>query len=153
MKWNVVMRAGLVAALLVGTIVAQAQEAPANAGSPDPQPMADAIAKEVAQIRGLSFKQPVPAEIQSKESFGEYVNGRIDEVVPPNVRQHYGKIVRTLGLYRVPAIEDFSAMMGTVMTSQAGAYYDPEKQRFYVLMTKMPELMQGVLYSHELYHA
>jgi hypothetical protein len=153
MDWTVVMRAGLVAAFLVGTSVARAQDAAASAAPPDPQPMADAIAKEVAQIRGLSFKQPVPAEIQSKESFGEYVTGRIDEVVPPNVRRHYGKIVRTLGLYRGPAIEDFSAMMSTVMTSQAGAYYDPEKQRFYVLMTKMPELMQGVLYSHELYHA
>ena len=44
-------------------------------------------------------------------------------------------------------------MMMTVMTSQVGAYYDPEKQSFFVVMSGLPELMQGVMYSHELYHA
>ena len=44
-------------------------------------------------------------------------------------------------------------MMTTVMTSQVGAYYDPEKHSFFVVMGGMPDLMQGVMYSHELYHA
>ena len=65
----------------------------------------------------------------------------------------YGAIVRTLGLYRGPPIEDFSALMKTVLTSQVGAYYDPQKRSFFVLMANMPDMALGVMYSHELYHA
>jgi len=127
-----------------------------NAATPpaaDPQVAADKIAKEIEQIRGLTFKQPVRVETQSAEGFGAYVSRELDEAVPESVRRHYGIIVRTLGLYRGPPIEDFSAMMSTVMSSQIGAYYDPEKKGFYVVMSGMPEMMQGVMYSHELYHA
>ncbi|HVQ15675.1 MAG TPA: hypothetical protein VMS40_18870 [Vicinamibacterales bacterium] len=119
----------------------------------DAQAAADAIAREIEQIRGLTFKQPVRVESQSVASFGEYVSRELDKEVPEVLRAHYGAIVRTLGLYRGPPIEDFSSMMTTVMTSQVGAYYDPEKQSFFVVMGGMSELMQGVLYSHELYHA
>jgi hypothetical protein len=73
--------------------------------------------------------------------------------VPQSIRDHYGLIVSTLGLYRGPPIEDFSALMTRVMTSQVGAYYDPEKRSFFVVMTGLPDMMQGVIYSHELYHA
>lgn len=143
----------LLATLLFAVTLAHSQEAATNAAPASPQATADAIAKEVAQIRGLEFKQPVGVEIQSPDKFREYVTARIDEVVPPNLRRHYGKVVQTLGLYRGPPIEDLTTMMTGVMSSQAGAYYDPKKQRFYVLMTRMPELMQGAIYSHELYHA
>ena len=119
----------------------------------DAQGAADKIAKEIEQIRGLTFRQPIRVESQSAAGFGEYVSRELDEAVPESIRHHYGKIVRTLGLYGGPPIEDFSAMMGTVMSSQVGAYYDPEKQTFYVLLGGMPEMMQGVMYSHELYHA
>jgi hypothetical protein len=153
MKWNVVMGGGVVVAWCLAAPVAYSQDAPANAAPADPQAIADTIGREVAQIRGLAFKQPVGVETQSSERFGEYVAGKIDETVPQSIRSHYGKIVQTLGLYRGPPIEDFSSMMTAVMASQVGAYYDPQKQRFYIVMTRMPELMQGVLYSHELYHA
>jgi hypothetical protein len=119
----------------------------------DAQATVDIIKGEVAQLRGLSFKRPVGVESQSSEAFAAYVAARIDEDMPQPLRTHYGKLVRTLGLYRGPEIEDFSALMTSVLVSQAGAYYDPEKQRFFVLMSRMPELMQGALYSHELYHA
>jgi hypothetical protein len=119
---------------------------------PDAQATADSIAREIEQIRGLAFKQPVRAETQSVEKFGEYVARQLDKEVPESIRLHYGTIVRTLGLYRGPTI-DFSSMMMTVMTSQVGAYYDPEKQSFFVVMSGLPDMMQGVMYSHELYHA
>ena len=146
-------RAGAMAALFMSATFVHAQDAASNAAPADPQVVADAIGREVAEIRGLPFTRPVGAELQSGERFAEYIAGRIDEEVPQTIRRHYGQIVKTLGLYRGPAIDDFSAMMTSVMVSQAGAYYDPRKQRFYVLMSRMPELLQGVLYSHELYHA
>lgn len=119
----------------------------------DAQATADVIKDEVAELRGLPFKRPVGVERQSSEAFAAYVAARIDEEMPQPLRSHYGKLVRTLGLYRGPEIQDFSSLMTSVLVSQAGAYYDPEKQRFFVLMNRMPDLMQGALYSHELYHA
>lgn len=142
----------LMTSAIIATAVA-AQDASGDGTTPDPQATADTIGKEVAQIRGLPFKHPVGAETQSAQEFSKYVQRQIDAEVPPSVRQHYGLIVKTLGLYRGPVIDDFNAMMTSVMVSQAGAYYDPQKQRFYMLMNRMPEMMRDALYSHELYHA
>jgi len=144
-------------AIALATIVVIAGSAhPENAA---PAPVADAqatvdrIAREIEQIRGLKFKRAVRVESQSVADFEGYVSRELDEQVPDSIRRHYGLIVRALGLYRGPPIEDFAAMMTTVMTSQIGAYYDPEKQSFYMVMSGLPEMMQGVMYSHELYHA
>ena len=152
MKSGMALRALLLISGIACAVPAFTQDAapklPAGA-----QDNANAIAKEVEQIRGLTFKQPVRVESQSIADFKEYVSREIDTSVPKSIRAHYGDIVRTLGLYRGPRIEDFTALMTTVMSSQVGAYYDPEKQSFFVLAGNMPELMQGVMYSHELYHA
>jgi len=155
MNLSAAIRAASLAAMLLSATYAHSQDAAPAApiGPLDPQVVADHIAQEVAQIRGLPFKQPVKVELQSTAQLGEYVSREIDEVVPESIRRHYGLVVRTLGLYRGPVIEDFPEMMTTVMTSQIGAYYDPDKQGFNVVMTEMPPLMQGALYSHELYHA
>jgi hypothetical protein len=149
---SIVFRAIALAAALLSASSAHSENA-AAAPPADAQAAADKIAREVEQIRGLTFKHPVRVETQSVESFGEYVSRQLDDAVPESMRNCYGIIVRTLGLYRGPPIEDFSSMMTTVMTSQIGAYYDPEKQSFYVVMSGLPEMMQGVMYSHELYHA
>ncbi len=108
MKMNVsaAIRVICFAAVFLGTMSAHSQQA-ATPAPADPQVLADSVAKEVAEIRGLPFKQHVGAEVQSTAQFGEYVSRQIDEVVPESVRHHYGKIVRTLGLYRGPPIDDF----------------------------------------------
>lgn len=152
MNLSIVFRAIAFAALSLSAGSALSENA-ATAPPADAQAAADKIAREIEQIRGLTFKQPVRVESQSVESFGEYVSRELDEQVPESIRRHFGLIVRTLGLYRGPPIDDFASMMTTVMTSQIGAYYDPEKQGFFVVMSGLPEMMQGVLYSHELYHA
>jgi len=158
MQLSSVIRGLVVAVAVLGAGAAHSEPAPtaapAVAATPaDAQAAADKIAKEVEQIRGLNYKHPVRVESQSVESFREFIAQELDEAVPEALRRHYGLIVRALGLYKGPPIEDFASMMTTVMTSQVGAYYDPKKQAFFVLMNGMPDLMQGALYSHELYHA
>jgi len=150
-KLSIVFRIVGLAAVFLASSSAHSDNTP-PLPPPDAQAAADSIAREIEQIRGLTFKQHVRAETQSVEKFGEYVARQLDKEVPESIRRHYGTIVHTLGLYRGPTI-DFSSMMMTVMTSQVGAYYDPEKQSFYVVMSGLPDLMQGVMYSHELYHA
>jgi hypothetical protein len=136
---------------LLSCLAVHGQEAPKPAPL-DPQTLANSVAAEVAQIRGLPFKRNVNVAMQSAEGFKDFVAHRVDDVVPQSVRDNYGLLVRTLGLYRGPAL-DFSATMGAVLGSQVAAYYDPDKQSFFVVMAGTPEPMQSALYAHELYHA
>ena len=138
MNPNCTCRALALAAIILGARVAFPQDA-ATASPTDAQAAADSIAREIEQIRGLTFKQPVRVEKQSIEDFSQYVAREMDEAVPQPLQKHYGAIVRTLGLYRGPPIEDFSALMKTVLTSQVGAYYDPQKRSFFVLMANLPD--------------
>ncbi|MFL6620267.1 MAG: hypothetical protein ACJ8MH_16795 [Povalibacter sp.] len=125
--------------------------APEPASKPDLAATVLRLQQEVAELRGLSFKSAVPAELQSQEQFAKYMDERIDEVMPEILNKNYGAVVKRLGLYR-GSMTDFRATAKGVMSSQAAAYYDPKVQKFYVLMQNMPEPMLNMLYSHELYH-
>ena len=138
-------------------IAAGAAESPVPATAPpavektDPKALVLELQKDVAALRGLPFKTDVAAAVQSQEDFAAYLDERIDEAVPEVLNTHYGAIVKRLGLYR-GTLDNFGDTAKAVMSSQAAAYYDPEKQTFYMLMQDMPELMTRMLYSHELYH-
>ena len=142
---------GLVALSLTPSLHAQA---PASAVAPtiDPVALAARVQLDVEAIRGLPFKHAIPLAKQSPEEFGEHLDKEMVEAVPEAVSDHFGKIVRRLGLYRGPEIEDFRGMMRTVMTSQAAAYYDPQEKRIYILSGTGDELELGLIYAHELYH-
>jgi hypothetical protein len=109
------------------------------------------LQEEVAQLRGLPFKAPVRAEMQSQEGFAAYLDQQIDEALPEVMNTHYGAIVKRLGLYR-GTLANFSDTAKAVMSSQAAAYYDPRTKTFYTLMQNASELMMHTLYTHELYH-
>lgn len=148
---------GLAIVSIAYSIEVGAAESPAPATAPaavekaDPKALVLELQKDVAALRGLPFKTDVAAAVQSQEDFAAYLDERIDETVPEVLNTHYGAIVKRLGLYR-GTLDNFGDTAKAVMSSQAAAYYDPEKQTFYMLMQDMPELMTRMLYSHELYH-
>jgi hypothetical protein len=119
---------------------------------PDPQALADRIQNEVAELRGLPFLHEIKVENQSIDDFARYLDEDITRTVPPAVAEHYGEIVRKLGLYRGTESLDFRSTMKEVMTSQVAAYYDPERSTFFVLAQDLPATVAGTVYSHELYH-
>jgi hypothetical protein len=141
--------AGWALVAVVGLANSQEAGAPAKA---DPQVLADEIQKEVAEIRGMPFKRPVKASQQTTAQFEAYLDKELNESSAINLDKNYGKVVRALGLYRGPEIKDARALIKMVESSQAAAYYDPDKQTFYVLMGNMADMLAGVMYSHELYH-
>lgn len=152
MNMNMVVRS-LAILLATHAIESGADEppAPAPVEAPDLNAVVLTLQEEVAQLRGLPFKAAVPALMQSQEAFAKYLQGRIDETMPEVMNNHYGAIVKRLGLYR-GSIANFGDTAKAVMSSQAAAYYDPEARTFYVLMQNVPPLMMQTLYSHELYH-
>ncbi len=110
------------------------------------------IQTEIEELRGLKFKHAVKIEHQSLEDFGKYLDRMLEQQIPERLVTNYGKIVKKLGLYRGPEIDDFRAMAKMVMQSQAAAYYDPGTETFFVVMTDLSEPMLNTVYSHELYH-
>ncbi|MFQ5864181.1 MAG: hypothetical protein ACE5IW_03020 [bacterium] len=112
----------------------------------------DEIGKEIVEIRGLKFKRPVQVKKQSLEDFGKYLDAMIDIQMPEHRLEHYGKVVKMLGLYRGPELQDFKELTKILMQSQAAAYYDPAAETFYVVMPELPEQMLNSVYAHEIYH-
>ncbi len=144
---HVLVRAAATGCLMAG-VVAVPAAAPVS-----PLELAGRIQKDVAEIRGLAFKQSVPIERQTPEGLTRHMNKEMKDAVPSALAKHFDKIVRRLGLYRGPVIEDFDSMIRTVMESQVAAYYDPETGGVYLLDEGGSEAEQGFIYSHELYHA
>jgi hypothetical protein len=141
-------------ALALYLVCAGASQAAAPAAaSADPLEVAVRIQKEVVELRGLPFKQAVVMEKQTAAGLGILMDKEMAEAVPAVLDAHFDKIVRRLGLYRGPEIADFKGMMRTVITSQVAAYYDPDTKRVYLLSEGSNALEQGVIMSHELYHA
>lgn len=138
-----------IAALFLATCAASAPAADAD----DPLQRAALIQKDVSEIRGLPFRKAVPMEKQTPEGLGRHMDKEMDEAVPAAMAKHFDKIVRRVGLYRGPVVEDYRSMMRTVMESQVAAYYDPDTGRVYLLDEGSDGIEQGVIYSHELYHA
>jgi hypothetical protein len=132
---------------------ARAAEPPAAAPAQeaDTQALVLQLQEEVAQLRGLPFKSNVTAGVQSKEEFATYLDEQIAEALPQIKNKYYGAIVKRLGLYRGD-LTNFSETAKAVMSSQAGAYYDPETKTFNMLMQNVSELMMKLLFTHELYH-
>jgi hypothetical protein len=119
----------------------------------DLQAYAQKIQAEIAAIRGLEFKRPLKVENQSIDDFGAYLDKQLAEDIPAEIADNFDAIVRKLGLYRGPKIEDMRATMKLLLQSQAAAYYDPKTDAFYVLMEGLSGMMLGMTYSHEIYHA
>jgi len=123
----------------------------APAQDTDQQAVVLKLQEEVSQLRGLPFKTKVTAATQTQEGFAAYLDEQIGDEVPAILNQHYGAIVKRLGLYR-GTLDNFSDTAKAVMASQAAAYYDPRTQTFYMLMENAPEMVKQTVYSHEIYH-
>ena len=112
----------------------------------------DSIKSQIEEITGRKFKHPVDVKRQSLDDFGNYVDKMLGKQFSDSLSKNYGKIVKKLGLYRGPEIEDFKSMAKMVMQSQAAAYYDPSSNTFYIVMQNLPALTLKAVYAHELYH-
>ena len=139
------------AVLVISSSPAAEPPAAAPTQNADTQALVLQLQEEVAELRGLPFKSNVTAGVQSQEQFAAYLDGQIDEALPEIKNKHYGAIVKRLGLYRGD-LTNFSDTAKAVMSSQAGAYYDPETKTFNMLMQNVSEMMMKLLYTHELYH-
>lgn len=109
-----------------------------------------AVTTEVARLRGLDAK-PVVAAYQSSEDFKTFLRGQLALELPPAKSLAVSRALHHLGLLKERI--DLGAVLEAALLSQAGAYYDPETKKFYIVMVPDSELMLDTLSSHELMHA
>jgi hypothetical protein len=116
------------------------------------QQLAASIQEEVSEIRGRPFKKPVVARLRTRADTMATVEAQLARTP---LTADYGKVVRMLGLYKGPLIQDPRAAMRNLV--QAGAegnigYYDANLAT--VLMEKSARgsvRLEGL--AHEVYHA
>lgn len=118
----------------------------------DPDALAAVVIEDVAEIRGLEFRDEIAVSNQTPEEFEQYLAAEMDRSLPPERAEAFGRVVQKLGLYKGPLIEDAGALMTFLATSQAAAYYDPKESAFHVLLGDIPLGMLAPIYAHELYH-
>jgi hypothetical protein len=123
----------------------------ARAGGGSTRPDIGLIQAEVAEIRGKPFKSDVESDSQSPKEFGEQVDESIDKEMPKAKRDDVQAALHRLGL--VPGDFDMRKEVTGALMSQAAAYYDPKRKKFFNLMSGMPPAMVEATAAHELVHA
>ncbi|HET8946394.1 MAG TPA: hypothetical protein VFQ07_05385 [Candidatus Polarisedimenticolia bacterium] len=153
------------------TFARAAQEPKAN-GTPQPAPQppagaapaesAGALSKEeaaalaaevspiVEDIRGAKFAHPVPVEIVDDQAARAHFKTRLQEHWPEEARRAEETVDAHLGL--IPPKTDLEEEVFDVLEEQAGGYYDPDRDTFFVL-GDMPRAAAPIIVAHELTHA
>jgi hypothetical protein len=115
---------------------------------------AEALAREVTPkveaLRGARFSRPVAVKLVDDAAARAHFRARIEKFWPANKIVNDQQVLAQLGL--IPAGMDLMKTFLDLMEEQAGAYYDPELDTFFVL-SDMPRKTAPLFVAHELTHA
>lgn len=112
--------------------------------------MIPGIVAQVAAIRGLSVKGPVPCRVKNKEEVAASLTSLVKEKVPESRLQYEGDIYKAVGL--IPKDFDYAKGLIDLYVSQLGGYYDPT-HGYFVMAGWIPAAFQVPVAAHELTHA
>jgi hypothetical protein len=105
----------------------------------------------LAKLRKLSFKIDVPAQLQETKDFREYVHRELDKELPPARAEAMSIALTQLGLLATPV--DLRKTFEDALVGQAGAYYDPELRKYFLVMVPTSDVALDTITAHELTHA
>lgn len=91
----------------------------------------DAVIEEVARIRGLPFRHPVPASNLERDSLRQRLLGLLDEEYPEEEARADAAAGAQLGFF-AGEIDLRAVLLGTLGEEVAG-YYDPQAKRLYLI--------------------
>jgi hypothetical protein len=110
----------------------------------------DTLCQEVETLTGKKFKQRVPTASQRIEDFMKRVNEKLDEYLPKEISRRQSLTLARIGL--IPKDYDLRQAYADLLKSQAGAYYDYDSKKVYILMSELPEAVLEPVIIHELTH-
>jgi hypothetical protein len=112
--------------------------------------LAREVSAKVEQIRGARFTRPVSVRVVDPATARAHFHARLLKFWPPDQVRYDQRVYEQLGLLK-PGTDLMKTLLD-VLEEQAGAYYDPENDTFFVLKG-MPRATAPVLMAHELTHA
>ncbi|HKQ62043.1 MAG TPA: hypothetical protein VJS92_12195, partial [Candidatus Polarisedimenticolaceae bacterium] len=133
----------LVAVLAAALLAAPMDEARAHA-------MTTRVESEVARLRGLEFRRPVPVHVVDDAAAREQLMHRLRSLEPLEQIDYTARAYALLGL--VPRGSDLLASVLDVLREQAGGFYDPESGAYF-LLEDVPPTTAELITAHELTHA
>ncbi len=121
------------------------------------------LQKEVEQLRGLKFKNPIKVEYVSGEQMGQIIKKEIARQFAKNKLDDYEKSLKIFGL--IPKKSNLKTLIETLYESQVAGMYDNKTKKMYILKIFNTEdvdplfdissnfNLQEVFIVHELNHA
>jgi hypothetical protein len=125
--------AALVAALVVALVVLGALIWPGAEVRADGDALAallrrtDAVAREVARVRGLPLKRPIPNEVVDRSELHARLLRMAAEDKTAEDSAAEGFALERWGM--IPPGTDYKALLVDVLTEQVAGYYDPETRK------------------------
>jgi hypothetical protein len=87
----------------------------------------DKVAKEVAKIRGLPLKKPIPNEVVDKDELRKRLLAMAAEDKTASETAAEGIALARWGM--IPLATDYKALLIDLLTEQIAGYYDPETKK------------------------
>ncbi len=146
------LRAEIVAVEAQSSATAPAELAALKAKLPvaEAEVEVEVLRKKLEALAPRKFKHGVKVAFQSDAEFKEYLLVQMDKEFPADKAEGMQAAWSAFGL--LPEGLDLRGTLVEALVSQAAAYYDPEQDTFFVVK-KIPALMAGPIYLHELQHA
>jgi hypothetical protein len=108
------------------------------------------IMPKLAKVRQLTFDHDIPREYQTTEDFKTFVHAEIAKDLPKAKAADESAALFHIGLLTKPG--NLADLEEQAFTTQAGAYYDPAKKKFFLVMVPDNDMMLDTISAHELTH-
>jgi hypothetical protein len=126
-------------------------ESPAPAKPGRLPPVLARVARQVEEVRGLSFKRAVAAEPLSRREIEKLVADSYEEEVPRDQAEAEERALITIGA--LPEGTDLYKAVLDFGTSQIIGFYDTETRRLVFESDETPSPLARFTFAHELTHA
>lgn len=111
-----------------------------------------AIAREVARIRGLTLDQPIRLSYLTREQLRARLLSKLDKDYPASKAAADQRVLEAFGL--IPQGTDLRKLYVDLYTEQIAGFYDPESKQMYVISQgKELNALEELTYAHEVTHA
>ena len=114
------------------------------------QQMVRRLSPLVEDLRGLKFRDGVPVRVVNDATTRDHMKSRIARFWPEEQRRAEQIAWTQIGL--LPRGTRFVGSLLSVLEEQAGGFYDPDRDTFF-LLEDMPRAVAPLLMVHELTHA
>src|SRR5262249_4104934 len=106
--------------------------------------------REVALVRGLAPKHPVPGRVLARDALIDRVKEHVAREIPPEAIRQEGLLLQLLGL--LPEKFDYAAETFALLEAQLAGFYEPADETMYMAADLDGDNAEATL-AHELVHA